>query len=827
MGSLKRLMLAVLTHILRWIMVELLSPAGSEEGMRAVIAAGADAVYMGGQRFGARAYAQNPDQSSLLYDIDYCHIHGRKLYLTVNTLLREDELKKELYDFILPCYERGLDAVLVQDPGVFCFIREHFPSLPIHASTQMSVQSSDGAKLLSQMGASRIVPARELTLDEIRDIHASSDIEIECFVHGALCYSYSGRCLMSSMIGGRSGNRGRCAQPCRLPYLLRENGSSGCLLSLKDINTLRILPQLIEAGICSFKIEGRMKRPEYAAGVTSVYRKYIDMYLSSGKDASRYRVDPEDEQLLLELFNRGGFSEGYYDPSGQGEMLSGIRPDHAGTTAACVTGTDRGAILLRAAEDLYTGDALLLEGAGEHVMKEDVRRNEVFSVRTKARLKKGQAIPRVRCEKLLSEIRERFIETEVKEKIKGNFEIRSGQPAILTVLCKASSVCVRGETAQAALSRAVSEEELRRQLMKTGGTPFQFEDLKVSCEDGLFISMKSINELRRKALSLLQEEILSEFLRIPEEKEQTGNPGSGATEMTTEKDEESVPVLTAFCSEESQIIGLLSSSVSDIYADSLIWMDARSTVPFREMARRIRESGKRCILALPPVWRNKVKKDFFSLFSEEDLDSAQGFLLRCTDQLYAFAAEKGHSDEHEYHPEGKILIADANLYAWNREAAAFFKAHGIRLITVPLELNEAQIRALSDGEGRIPWDEMVVYGRAPLMISAQCLLRNTTGCTHHSGVMHLQDRTGAILPVRNHCGICTNVISNCFPTDLGPAADKVRRIPLRRLCLYFTDEEAQECGRIAREAGLMFTGGAEAASLAANSTRGHFKRGVE
>lgn len=819
-------------------MVELLSPAGSEEGMRAVIAAGADAVYMGGQRFGARAYAQNPDQDRLLNAIDYCHIRGRKLYLTVNTLLREDELERELYDFILPCYERGLDAVLVQDAGVFAFLRRNFPELPLHASTQMSVQSTDGANMLSQMGASRIVPARELTLEEIRSIHSSSDIEIECFVHGALCYSYSGRCLMSSMIGGRSGNRGRCAQPCRLPYTLLENGREGCLLSLKDIQTLHLLPELIRAGICSFKIEGRMKRPEYAAGVTSIYRKYIDMYLTSGGDASLYRVDPDDETVLLELFNRGGFSEGYYDPSGQGKMLSGTRPDHAGTKAAQVTGAEKGTFRLRAEEDLYTGDALLIEGAGEYVMKEDVSGGKTFSIRIGGKLKKGQTVSRVRCERLLSGIRKQYIEKEAKEKIKGIFEIRSGHPAILTVSCGDASAQALGDTPQAALSRAVSAGEIRRQLEKTGETPFQFQDLQVSCEDGLFIPMKSINELRRKALDLLQEAMLSETRRVGQknrssEKIASESAARRASETVigvgqTAADQAQGQILTAFCSEEDQILELLSSAaVSVIYADSLIWMDGRGTLPFRDMARRIKDSGKKCILALPPVWRNKVKEDFFRMFSGQDLDSADGFLLRNMDQLYAFSRGFDHESGWGGFLEEKELIADPNLYVWNLEAAAFFDSCGIDVCSVPLELNEAQVRSVKKAAGCFPWGEMTVYGRAPLMISAQCLLRNTAGCRHASGVIHLKDRTGAVLPVRNHCGICSNVIYNSVPTDLGPAADKVRMLSPGRLCLYFSDESPQECIRIALEAGRIFAGAAENAPLVRNSTRGHFKRGVE
>ena len=286
------------------------------EGLKAAVNAGADAVYMGGQRFGARAYAQNPEEAELFEALDYCHLRGKKLYLTVNTLLKEQELERELYDYLAPLYEHGVDAVLVQDFGVFQFIRRNFPDLPLHASTQMTITGVDGAKLLKSMGAERIVPARELTLEEIREIHRQVDLEIECFVHGALCYSYSGQCLMSSILGGRSGNRGRCAQPCRLPYSLykeiegegnpeafrerlkdgkrsgkaiqRLNGKDQqYLLSLKDICTLRSLPKLTEAGVCSFKIEGRMKRPEYAAGVTEIYRKYLDLYQEGKED---YRV---------------------------------------------------------------------------------------------------------------------------------------------------------------------------------------------------------------------------------------------------------------------------------------------------------------------------------------------------------------------------------------------------------------------------------------------------------------------------------------------------------------------------------------------------------
>ena len=302
------------------------------ESIRAAVHAGADAVYAGGRLFGARAYADNPEKDALLEVIDYCHLYGVKLYLTVNTLLKEYELTQMLPEYLAPIYEHGVDAVLVQDFGVFHFLKHAFPDLPLHASTQMTVTGPDGVRLLKEMGAERVVLSRELSLAEIQAIRKKCDVELETFVHGALCYCYSGKCLMSSMIGGRSGNRGRCAQPCRLPWDLYESQDSvrgrrslndpsqQYLLSPKDICTLRLLPELIDAGISSLKIEGRMKSPEYTAGVTAMYRKYIDLYLEKGRKG--YHVDAADEKLLAQLFSRGAFSEGYYQERNGRDMMT-------------------------------------------------------------------------------------------------------------------------------------------------------------------------------------------------------------------------------------------------------------------------------------------------------------------------------------------------------------------------------------------------------------------------------------------------------------------------------------------------------------------------
>lgn len=431
--------------------VELLAPAGSFEGMEAAINAGADAVYIGGLLFGARAYANNLDTQLLKEAIDYAHIHGKNLYLTVNTLLKNEELNVQLYDYIKEYYEHGLDAVIVQDMGVFQFIKENFPNLPIHASTQMTICGVEGAKLLKELGAQRIVTARELSLNELKDIHEEVNVEIESFVHGALCYCYSGQCLLSSFIGGRSGNRGRCAQPCRLPYkVMRDNkqinsNKETYVLSPKDMCTIDIIPDIIETGVYSFKIEGRMKKPEYAAGVVRIYRKYIDLYLAKGRNG--YQVQESDRKELEDIFNRCGFNQGYYKVHNDRSMIT---------------------------------------------LKEPVKR--------------------ARNEALYKELT-KYVDNESKEKIKGRLVLVLNTPAKLELEYKHIKVETTGNIVEPAMKQPMDKNRIEKQIVKTGNTPFVFESLEICMDDSIFLPIQSINELRRIALENLQNQILSEYRR--------------------------------------------------------------------------------------------------------------------------------------------------------------------------------------------------------------------------------------------------------------------------------------------------------------------------
>jgi putative protease len=369
--------------------MELLAPAGSPDILKAVIDAGADAVYLGGDRFGARAFAANFSEEELLAALDFAHLRGKKIYLTVNTLLKNRELS-QLRAYLLPLYQNGLDAVLVQDMGALVSIREWFPDLPLHASTQMTVTGAGGVRLLQQYGVTRVVMARETSLDEMQKIHDATGMELEAFVHGALCYCYSGQCLFSSMLGGRSGNRGRCAQPCRLPYAV--SGADGTLqkdesyiLSLKDFCTIDSLRKLRDAGVFSLKIEGRMKQKPYAAGVVAMYRKYLDAALAQEDE---YKVKKEDRETLAAYGSRLGFTDGYLHKHNGSDMITYRKPSFVQSKEYTGEGTAHrrihGQLLLRKNEpvtlevwDDEAHHAAASAGIAEAAQKQPVTREEV------------------------------------------------------------------------------------------------------------------------------------------------------------------------------------------------------------------------------------------------------------------------------------------------------------------------------------------------------------------------------------------------------------------------------------------------------------------
>ncbi len=433
---------------------ELLSPAGNMEMFYAAVSAGADAVYAGLKQFGARAFAGNFTLEEMREAIDYAHLFNIKTYLTLNILIKDGELDVVL-SCLRPLYKAGLDAVIIQDIGLISLIKNEFPELDIHISTQAFVTGPCGAELLRKMGVKRVVAARELSVSELKSIKKTG-IEVECFIHGAMCYSYSGLCLMSSFLGGRSGNRGRCAGPCRQPYSVitpegKElfKGSEGAyILSMKDLCAFTALPKLMEEGIDSFKIEGRMKSAEYVYGVTGIYRKYIDAWLSGRKTL-------KEEQ-------RGEKGSGNYD-----EDLRELKSIYS-----------RGESTLSYLTGKKDGTMVTINKGG---YKRSLPENKAINMRTRPVFLRAELI--------------------------------AGKPVRLYLKSGNAERIVEGEVIQRAQSRPVTVSEIEKQLRKSGGTGFHIESLETAGEEDIFIPVSALNELRRRGLYELKEEILSVYRR--------------------------------------------------------------------------------------------------------------------------------------------------------------------------------------------------------------------------------------------------------------------------------------------------------------------------
>ncbi len=456
-------------RIIRDKRVELLAPAGSFKSVVAAVNAGADAIYMGGRRFGARAYADSAkteEEDMVMEAIRYCHLFSVKLYMTVNILFKDIELK-ELFSYIKPYYEAGVDGLIMQDLGAVKKIHEMFPGLEVHASTQDTISSVSGARMAQRFGMTRAVCSRELSLKEIKRIHDETGMELEVFCHGAMCYSFSGACFMSSLLGGRSGNRGRCAGTCRLCYEAINRGETaftgdttqsgnvkkagethkkGYLLSMKDMQTIDLLPELIQAGAYSFKIEGRMKSPVYTAGVVSVYRKYLDLalrYIDGEVDS--YDVSPEDVKILREVFDRGG-------------VTSYLKKHN---------GADMIAIEEKKFREV---DKEVLE----YIESEYILKNRTIS-------------------------------------LDADMVVSVGAPAVLTLSDEAGRIvtAVSDDIVAVAESHPMTREDVEARLRKTGGTAFSLNEVNVQIDSNAFYPVGKLNQLRRKALDMYEEEILS------------------------------------------------------------------------------------------------------------------------------------------------------------------------------------------------------------------------------------------------------------------------------------------------------------------------------
>lgn len=790
--------------------IEILAPAGSYESFHAAIVAGADAVYAGGPKFGARAFAENFTEVQLLNAIDYAHLHQRKFYLTVNTLLKDYEIE-QLPEYLEPLYQRGLDAVIVQDMGVLNVVRQYFPDMDIHASTQMTVTGVNGAQFLKENGAVRVVPAREISLEEVRNIKSVTGMEMECFVHGALCYCYSGQCLLSSLIGGRSGNRGQCAQPCRLPYTV--DGEKGYLLSLKDICTLDIIPDLIEAGIDSFKIEGRMKRPEYVAGVTSIYRKYVDLYLKNPQKP--YLVDDKDKEMLMDLFNRGGFHTGYYKQKNGRNMITIQKPNHIGVKVGTVLSQKGREVRMRALTDIAAGDLIEFKNeAQRYTTGKSCKQGEVITILAPKgmRLPAGEVLYRVQSPELLNTLEIMYSEGKVIEKLYGYISMEAGKVAKLVVCKDEYSVEVESEQqVEAASSRPLDEERIKKQLRKTGNTEFAFDMLDVELHGEVFLPMQQLNEMRRKALEELEKKIQDSFHRKTAEKKVLQEEILDTASVKFSKKENKLSVLVE-TQEQLEAVLENDNSVACIYVDSNLDTTGLDAELWNGISDRIHKKNIEVFLAMPRIFRNQTIEIFEQSYDSILTRYFDGMLIRSMEE-YQFLKSKNYS--------GNIRL-DYNLYIMNRFAKQFWKKQGITYGTIPVELNKSEIVNLDSKQ-----DEMIVYGYIPAMVTAQCVTSTVHGCKKDCKITMLKDRYQNEFPVKNQCRDCYNVIYNTAPLYLIDLKEDLEELNAERYRIQFSIENRDEVKQILNQCNSMFSDEkGELFSQKDSITRGHFRRGV-
>lgn len=802
---------------------ELLSPVGSMESLKAGVNNGCDAVYLGGKDFSARASAENFSVAEIEEACDYCHLRGVKVYVTVNTIYKESEID-EFLSFVGKLYKIGVDALIIQDLGAVKIVKENFPDFKIHASTQMTANSIQDVKNMQEVGFSKVVLSRELSLTEIGEIIQNSEVEIETFVHGALCVSYSGQCIMSSMLGGRSGNRGRCAQTCRLPYTLYQGVNpvkEGHLLSPKDVQTVAILPELIEAGIHSFKIEGRMKNPEYVGGVTGIYRKYIDMYFD---DKDNYSVDNNDIKNLMELFNRGGFTEGYYHNYAGEDMISIERPKPWGLQIGFVDSyiPKINRVTIRTREPLVAGDGIEIwtqnsPHVGSGISKAS-KAGEVITVHVEGNIQKNDPVYRTYGKSLKDTIKKTWEKDRRKMSISGAVNAKFGEPLTLQLWDNdGNSIFVKGNDVEKAQNQPLSLEKLKEKISKMGATPFVLDELSINMDNDIYITVSDINELRRQGAEALEKAIVESSKKA----EVATVERKQAEKKPFIKDKE-VHVLVQEFYQLEAIADV--EKLHTIYFEA--WEDEEKYI--LEAIDLCKQNDVKLFIALSKVsrqWRKDIDTAWIDKLNEFDID---GFLVRSQGQF------------NQVKDFGKKIVVDMTTNTINKEAVTFWENQGADTVCLSVEANLEEINAMGNETS-----QMVVYGYLPLMKTSQCPVGNFIGekngnrfCSKKdSGEMYfLKDRKGIKFPLMTDCKNCYCTILNSQPLFTLKFYDEVLDSVTGSVRLDFTKEGAGKVRRIT-EAYCQMTSAspnvtAQTRSLleemqTKGNTKGHFFRGIE
>lgn len=771
--------------------VELLAPAGSMESLYAAINNGADAIYLGGDRFSARAYASNFDIENMEKAVDYAHIYGIKVYVTINTLIKEEEME-ELITYTKKLYSIGVDGVILQDLGAYYNLKREISDLEVHASTQMTIHNGDGALYFRDKGFKRVVLSRELSLKEIEYISKELDIETEIFVHGALCVSYSGMCLMSSMIGGRSGNRGRCAQSCRLPYTLSSVNSNkqynGYLLSPKDICTVEVVKDILKTGTSSLKIEGRMKRAEYVAGVVSEYRKAIDE-----------KENKQGKHQLLKLFNREGFSKAYLYKNEGKDMMAYKFPKNTGVVLG--KAIENSQVVLE--DDISLKDGIRIGESGFTVSKIFLNGKEVEFAKKgdKVKLlptqyKKGDVLYKTSDNTLLKKMQQTYsniygkkVSLDCEVKFKVNEEIK------LKVIYDEVEFQVTGDKVQVAQNKPLTKERIEDSIKKSGDTPLKIENVHFSEYSQGFLPVSLLNNVRRELIEKIQEHLTEKYKR------KITLEGKNIQETS---DKLYAPEMLFIVNTKEQLEALLEEDINDIGVN--IYNKNINGITLKDLKLL---NNKKVYLKVPNILKQEY--NFVVKEIEENIHRFKGIITS------NFGIIKRFQDKID-------IISDYKSNIFNVAATKFFKESNV-FPYLSEELNKKEILNILSKEKNLG---MCVYGKTEVMISEYCPIGSTAGgkcsnsnCTEpcKNDEFFLTDRMNKNLTVRTD-KFCRAYIYNPSTINLISEINFLKEKGVSSFRFDFIDENKEYVKNVLRN-----IKGKE--PLEGDFTWGHFKRGVE
>lgn len=734
--------------------IELLSPAGDFECLISAVQNGANAVYFGLDKFNARVNGRNFESQELKKAIEYAKLRNVKTHLTLNILIKNNEFEEAL-KLVEFAYNSGIDAVIVQDLGLAKKIMELFPKLEVHSSTQMTIYNLDGAKEIEKLGYSRCVLARELSLEEIKNICENTNIEIEVFIHGALCICYSGQCLMSSMIGGRSGNRGKCAGTCRLPYTLLKDGKEqekGYLLSSKDVCTLDILPELINAGVKSFKIEGRMKSKEYVGIVTSIYRKYIDLAESDRE----YIVEEKDREMLMQIFNRGGFSTGYLKGKLGKKMMYTKRPNHIGILLGEVISynPNKGHVKIKLDKELNLGDSIAIGEASCKISElmqknnniKSAKPNDIVTIgRIKGKIKPKDKVYKTVSIKLNQDINQKITKENIKRRINCNVELKQDEVIKLELedVDTKINVKINGDTfVQKADNIGITKNRIEEQLSKTGNTIFSVENINIKMDENIIVPISSLNEIRRKGLEKLEQKLLETFKR-EKIKLNTNFP----KQKLMQKQDVKVSLCLNKISKEIDYTKL--KNIDNIYIPFKYFLEK----DLKEKIESISNNFSIYVL-LPAITKSNYEKLIYNNLPQI-AEKLEGIVISNLSQIYEIE---------KLGIKNKKIIANYTMNIENDFTVEELKKLGICKYTVPPEAEKETIKAL-DG---LLEKETIVYGRTLLMTTEYCTIGTLKNCPAmcRQGKYRLKDRMGFEFPIYTDRVNCNNLIYNSKITSI-------------------------------------------------------------